>query len=74
MPNELQEASPGVVVVRVGFEVFGQVVYPLGNERDLDLCGAAISLPWLELVDDSAFPFLFYHSVAPFTLTGGIIA
>jgi hypothetical protein len=34
---QLQETSPGVVVVFVRLEVFGHLIYPLGEKGDLNL-------------------------------------
>jgi hypothetical protein len=35
LPDELEEASPRVVVLLVDLEVFGQVANPVAQERDL---------------------------------------
>src|SRR5262245_29154670 len=39
---ELEEASPGVMILDVGFEVLRQVADAFAEERDLDFGGASI--------------------------------
>src|SRR5690606_21965798 len=41
--HELQETTTGMVVLRVGLEVLGQIVDPLGQNGDLHLGGAGIA-------------------------------
>ena len=55
--HKLQEPAPRVVVVRVRAQVFGEVVDALGQERDLHLRGAGVSLVGREVANDllSAF-------------------
>src|SRR5215218_2498556 len=41
--HELQEATTGVIVLRVSLEVAGEIVDALGQDGDLDLRGARIA-------------------------------
>src|SRR5882757_7586834 len=43
LADQLVHAATGVVVVLVRLEVLGQVVDPLGQQRDLDLRGAGVA-------------------------------
>src|SRR5690606_29602408 len=44
LADEEQEPPAGVVVVLVGLEVLGEVLDPLGQQRDLDLGGTGVAL------------------------------
>ena len=53
-----QEASSGMVVFCVGFEVFGEIVQPIGQNGDLYFRRTRICVVGLEVSDDAGFYFL----------------
>src|SRR5437899_2123113 len=53
LPDQHQQAPARVMVLRVGLEVLGQSVDPLGQKRDLDLGRAGVALMGLELLDQA---------------------
>src|SRR5205085_10664189 len=56
--DELQEAAPRVVVLRVRAQVLGELVDPRGEERDLNLRRARVGLGAPVLRDDLLLRFL----------------
>ncbi len=42
LPNELEQSAPGVVILGVRLEMFGQVVDTLAEQCDLDFGGAGV--------------------------------
>src|SRR3954452_17398403 len=52
LTDEDQQTTAGVVVVLVGLEVLGQVGDPTGQQSDLDLGGAGVTVLGTELGDD----------------------
>src|ERR1700682_1649203 len=55
LPDQLEQAAPRVVVFLVRFEMLGEVVDALGQERHLHLGGAGVSLVRPELLHHAGF-------------------
>src|SRR5439155_22946514 len=53
LADQHQQSPPRVMVLRVGLEVLGEAVDPLGDERDLDLGRTRVALVRLELLDQA---------------------
>ena len=53
LPDQHQQPSPRMVVLRVGLEMLGQSVDALGEERDLDLGRPSVAFMRLELLDQA---------------------
>ena len=69
LPHQLQEASPGVVVLLVRFEVIGQIGYPIAQNRDLNLRRAGVLIVQLETINNLLFGFyLCYATILRFRL------
>ena len=65
LTDHLEEAAAGVMMLLVDLEVLGQVVDPLGKERDLNLGRTCVTLVSSILLHDSSL-FFFQHSFHPF--------
>src|SRR6056297_3433509 len=59
--DELQKATPGVVVLLVGLEVLGQRRDPRGQDRHLDIGRAGIAVLRREFLDDLRLFFSRYR-------------
>jgi len=55
LADEAKQATTSFEVVLVASQVVGQVLDPVGEQRDLNLGRACVALGLLELVDDLAF-------------------
>src|SRR2546422_6221138 len=53
LADQHQQAPTRVMILRVGLEMLGQSVDPLGQERDLDLGRPGVALVGLELLDQA---------------------
>ena len=53
LADQHQQAAPRVMVLRVGLEVLGEAVDTLGEERDLHLGGAGVTVVRTELLDQA---------------------
>jgi len=42
--HEFQKTSPGGVIFAKDLEVIGQLIYPTGQQRDLDICTPSVLL------------------------------
>src|SRR5690606_34562646 len=64
-PDHLQESPPRVMVLLVGLQVLGELVDPLGEDRDLHLGRARVGLVAAVAVDDLRLRVLGQHAVSP---------
>ena len=67
LADHLQKAAAAVIVVRMLFQMFVEVVDPLGKESDLHFGRTGVPFMSLVLVDDLSLLFLF-HCFTPWKL------
>jgi hypothetical protein len=59
VPDHFQQAAPAVVILFVYFQMLGQMVDPLGQDRDLNLRRACV--PIVETILRNDFLFVRVH-------------
>ena len=61
LADHLEQTHTAVVVLLVHLQVLGELIDPLGEDRDLHLGGAGIALVGLVVLDNSGFLVLGNH-------------
>jgi hypothetical protein len=80
LADHFQQAAPRVVIFFVGFQVLVEMVYPLREDRHLNLRGAGVAVVELVQLDDLRFLFLlhcfllFYCHFIAALLTRAVVA
>lgn len=59
LADHFEEATPGAVILDVLLKMFGQMVYPLGQQGDLNISGPSVALMNLE----AFYRLAFFHSL-----------
>ena len=62
LTNHLQQTAAGVMVLLMNLHMLGQVVDPLGEDRDLHLCRTGIGLVGSVVSNNSLLFLLEHHS------------
>ena len=57
MTDHLEKSAAAVMILVVGLEMLGQVVDPVGKDRDLYLGGTGVTLVGGVLFDNALFDF-----------------